>query len=409
MDAALARAIGARVRSARAGNRQTQVVVAGLTGITTDYLYQIERGKKLPTLSVLTQLAKVLNVPTSTLLAEPCTPVARPRADVDSDTGKALHRALTQPGPASEPPVLPELHDQVRSAWRVWQTSPHRYSKLGTQLPILITAVKRAEQLSSAEDPPLERRNACRCAADLYGLLRTVAKRVGRADLSLLVADRAIRAAEAADDPLRLAAAQWNLAHVLLAEDEPGGAESIAMCAADALSPLLQENGESALDAAALVGALTLLGAVAAVRHGQVWTARERIRQVAPLAQRTGERNVHWTAFGPTNVAMHAVNVEVEAGDTAEGLRLAENVVHDRSPSIERRVAFLLDQAKGYSQRKDFGSALALLQVANREAPEDVANRPTSRRLLTTVIQRGRRGVAAEAAHLAQAVGLDVG
>jgi hypothetical protein len=37
-------------------------------------------------------------------------------------------------------------------------------------------------------------------------LLRTVAKRVGRADLSLLVADWAIRAAEAADDLHRLAA-----------------------------------------------------------------------------------------------------------------------------------------------------------------------------------------------------------
>lgn len=34
------------------GNHQTQAVVAGLSGITTDYLYQIERGKKLPALPV---------------------------------------------------------------------------------------------------------------------------------------------------------------------------------------------------------------------------------------------------------------------------------------------------------------------------------------------------------------------
>jgi hypothetical protein len=62
-----------------------------------------------------------------------------------------------------------------------------------------------------------ERRQVQCCAVDLYGLLRTVAKRVGRLDLSLLVADRAIRAAQAADDPHRLVAARWNLAHVLLA------------------------------------------------------------------------------------------------------------------------------------------------------------------------------------------------
>src|SRR6266567_2941493 len=38
----LARVIGTRVRAARVGNRQTQTVVAGLAGITPDYLYQIE-------------------------------------------------------------------------------------------------------------------------------------------------------------------------------------------------------------------------------------------------------------------------------------------------------------------------------------------------------------------------------
>ncbi|MEV5541049.1 helix-turn-helix transcriptional regulator [Saccharopolyspora shandongensis] len=34
----------------------------GLAGITTDYLYQIERGKKLPTVPVLLVLARVLGV-----------------------------------------------------------------------------------------------------------------------------------------------------------------------------------------------------------------------------------------------------------------------------------------------------------------------------------------------------------
>jgi hypothetical protein len=43
---------------------------------------------------------------------------------------------------------------------------------------------------------------------------------------------------------------------------------------------------------------------------------------------------------------MYAVTVEIEAGEVAEGLRLAEQIDHRRSPSIERRVAFLLDQAK---------------------------------------------------------------
>jgi hypothetical protein len=132
------------------------------------------------------------------------------------------------------------------------------------------------------------------------------------------------------------------------------------------------------------------------------------VRAVVPLAERTGERNVYWTAFGPTNVAMYAVSVEVEAGETAEALRLAEQVDQDRSPSIERRVAFLIDQAKGYAQRRDYACALVLLQTANREAPEDMAHRPVAHQLLRTVIHRGRRGIAAEAAQLANRVGLPI-
>jgi hypothetical protein len=151
-----------------------------------------------------------------------------------------------------------------------------------------------------------------------------------------------------------------------------------------------------------------LLGAVASVRRGEVWTARERVRATLPLAERTGERNVSWTAFGPTNVAMYAVSIEVEAGEAAEALRLGERVDHDRSPSIERRVAFLLEEAKAYAQRREFASALVMLQTAKREAPEDVAYRPAAHRLLRSVIEHGRRGVAAEAARFAERVGLSI-
>ena len=403
MDEQLARVIGARVRAARMANYRTQVVVAGLAGITADYLHQIEHGKKLPTIPVLTQLAQVLNVPLSRLVEQP--PAYGSDQPCMTDMGAALYRALTQTVTPCEPPSVPELHDRVLSAWRIWQTSPYRYTKLGSQLPALITDTDRGEAWYRSESEGPERREMQCCAADLYGLLRTVAKRVGRGDLALLVADRAIRAAEAAVDPHRLAAARWNLAHVLLADRQAEGAEDVAMGGANALAPLVQADD---VEATALCGALTLLGAVASVRRGEVWTARERVRAAAPLAERTGERNASWTAFGPTNVAMYAVSVEAEAGEAAEALRLAERVDHDRSPSIERRVAFLLEEAKAYAQRREFASALVVLQTARREAPEDVAYRPAAHRVLQTVIERGRRSVAAEAAGLAEGVGLPI-
>ncbi|MFC3891626.1 helix-turn-helix domain-containing protein [Lentzea rhizosphaerae] len=399
MDEQLAATIGERVRLHCLASRKSKTVIAGLAGITPDYLYQIERGLKLPTVTVLKQLADVLNVSADELLSST---VKRETPARSGSAGDALYRAFTRPlvsdGGANFDAKA--LRCNILSAWETWQTSATRYSQLTLELPALVVEAEQALRgggnLSAAE-----RREVQRCAADLYALARSVAKRLGRVDVAMLAADRAIRAGENADDPLRLAMAQWNLAQVLLADGEAEGAEDVAMHGAEALDPRFEDD----LDAVALRGALLLVGSIAAARRGDVWRARERVRAVEPLAKRTGERNTLWTVFGPTNVAMHAVSVEVEAGAAADGLRLAEQIDHDRSPSIERRVAFLLDQAKGQVQRRDYGSALVMLSATEREAPEDLKYRPAAHKVLETLVQRARRSVATEAARLATRVG----
>jgi transcriptional regulator with XRE-family HTH domain len=400
VDGDLARALGERVRFARQANHQTQAVVAGLSGITTDYLYQIERGKKLPAVPVLVQLAEVLRVSVSELLGE--TPSSR-RILPPLEAGAAIHRALTRPPLDGDMLPTSDLREQIHAAWHTWQNSPRRYSKLGTQLPHLITDTERLVRHVHGEQGT-ERRQAHGYAVDLYGLVRTVAKRVGRTDLALVAADRGVRAAQTAGDPIRLASARWNLAHVLLAQGQPEGAEAISLHAAESLDSL---TGDS-LDALALQGSLRLLTAVAAVRLGDVWTARDRVREVVPMAERTGERNVCWTVFGPTNVAMYAVSVEVEAGVASEGLRLAEKIEPDPGLSIERRVAFRLEQARGYTQRQDYSGALVMLQAVSGEAPEDVKYRPAARAALSAVVHRARGSVARQAAQLASRVGISI-
>lgn len=400
VDGDLARALGERVRYARQANHQTQAVVAGLSGITTDYLYQIERGKKLPAVPVLMRLARVLRVPVAELLGE-VSPDGRALPPVEA--GAAIHRAFTRPALEGDVPTATQLRDQIRAAWRTWQSSPQRYSKLGMELPHLITDTERLVRRAHSEQPP-DRRQTHRYAVDLYGLVRTVAKRVGRTDLALLAADRGVTAAENADDPIRLASARWNLAHVLLAQGQPEGAEAVALHGAEALDVLTSKS----LDALALQGSLRLLTAVASVRLGDVWTARDRVREVVPMAERSGERNVCWTVFGPTNVAMYAVSIEVEAGEAGEGLRLAEKIEPGPHLSIERRVAFHLEQARGYTQRQDYAGALVMLLAVNAEAPEDVKYRPAARAALKAVVHRARGSVARQAARLAGQVGVSI-
>lgn len=350
------------------------------------------------TLQVLLALAQALGISASTLIDDP--PL---RPNVVAAQGKsvdAVHRALTMPGTTGISPVpAPELRPRVDAAWRLWQASPKRYSTVAPLLGPLAVGVDLALRASPTST---ENRDFQRIAADFYGLVRTVAKRTGRLDLSFVAADRALRAAEASGDRLRVAAAQWNLAHVALAEPDFAIAEDIALTASRSLTDRTD-------DAAALRGSLILVAAVAAARRRDPWVARHRIRAASEIARRTGERNTLWTAFGPINVAMHAVSVELEAGETSEANRIAEGVDYEHSPSIERRVAFLLDQARSHQRRRDYGTAFALLCGVEREAPEDVFHRPAARDILQTVVQRAHRTTANEAADLADRLAVPLG
>jgi transcriptional regulator with XRE-family HTH domain len=393
--------VGERVRFYRQARRRTQAVVAGLAGVTEDYLSQIERGLKTPSTALLHRLARALGVPVSVLFGESPAEAATPGHPLSAAINTALASRGT--GGSGAAPDLALLRNRVEAAWASWQASRHRYTQTGPLLPGLISDVETATRALRRSDNPAQPREACRIAADLYFLLRTFSKRIGRTDLSLLVADRALRAAEDADDPLRIAAARWNLGQVLLTTGEPEVSEEVTIKAAEEIRP--RSDGDH--DRAALYGALWLVAAIAAARNGDGWTARERLRQHAqPAAARTGEGNVMWTVFGPVNVGLHAVSVEMETGEASEALRLADDVDASTSPSIERRVTFALDLARCYDQRHDDAGVLLYLLSAEQESPEDLRYNLLARDLVRGLLRRARPSLAPKARDLAQRIEL---
>ncbi|MBK3585620.1 helix-turn-helix domain-containing protein [Streptomyces sp. MBT57] len=183
--------VGERVRDRRRRLGRTQAVLAGLCGITTDYLSQIERGLKTPSGDVLARLAAELQVPVGTLLGD--TEPERPPETVSGSS--RVVQALLQRHGLRKPTPAGELRARVEHAWKVWQTSPRRFTEAEALLPDLIRDVEgTVRALRTGNDAPV-RREALRVAADLYGLLRSYYRRTGRPDLSLMVADRALRAA----------------------------------------------------------------------------------------------------------------------------------------------------------------------------------------------------------------------
>ncbi|AQW56491.1 hypothetical protein [Streptomyces violaceusniger] len=205
-------------------------------------------------------------MPTAALLADTPTP-SRVLPDT---TEPAIVQALMGYGPPRSAPAAEPtaLRERVESDWRAWQSSQTRFTDMAGVLPSLIADAEHAARAHRSAEDTGRRRDVMRATADLYLLLRSYLRRTGRVDLSMMAADRAVRAAEEADDPLRIAAAQWNLGHILLAAQEPDGAKQVALRAVDEL----RQVPMAASDRVAMSGALQLVAVVAEARRRN-WSA----------------------------------------------------------------------------------------------------------------------------------------
>lgn len=160
--------IGERLRLYRTGKGKTQAVVAGLAGVTEDYLSQIEGGLRTPTLPLVHRFSKILGVRVSELLGESATE----HDERVHPVGYAVQRALMSYSGADDSPDLVSLRGRVDLAWSLWQGPAHRDTEVSEVPPDLIIDVQAAQR-GLAHGEPDERRKAQRINADLSFLLRT--------------------------------------------------------------------------------------------------------------------------------------------------------------------------------------------------------------------------------------------
>ena len=393
--------IGALVHLYRIKRKMSTTSLATHAGITVRYLEMIEADSKTPSVPVLRKLAKVLGVRTSALLGEAPSedhegPVNPRLAEVERALYTYRSLALADP---RQLPTLDELGEQISAAKQAWYTSPSKYSDVLRVLPDLIVHSERAvyEYNHSVQ--------ACRQISELYQLARQVLKHVGRVDLGSVVSDRAMRYAEETEDPLVIAAATWSLAHCMLSDDMPAGSLEVAMKGREALEPLLPDGTPEYFS---LYGGLLLVAAIASLRTGDPWRARELLREPAhKAALRVGDgHNYHQTVFGPTNVAIHMVSVEHEQGEITEALRLADDVDISQIPSLERQTSHLYQVARCYECRNNDAAVFVHLKMAERICPQDFQHTRVVRSMVTTLVKRAKPSYAPEVREFAGRIGL---
>ena len=393
--------VGERVAWYRRRRGMSQEVLAGLIGRTADWLQRAENNRiQLDRLSVIRSLAEVLDVSIGDLIGEPT--LLDWTADSRTQTVPALRAVLmdySQLSPLlatgdsdSEPPALDQLARQVDAIFEAYQHS--RFGYVTAQAPGLLQDTVTAARAADGDDAI----RAHELLALSYQAAASVLTKLGEADLAWIAAERGLTAAQRTDSKVILGSLFRSVAHTLLSTGRFQPAVQLVDRAAGVLG---DELGTADGPMLSVYGSLFLTGAMAASRAEDRPTTRAFLQEAQQAASRLGtDANYMWTAFGPTNVAIHQVNTAMELGDVQIALDLGPALDTSGLPT-ERRVRHALDVARAYSARNRRDEGLAIVLDAERIAPEQVRHHYISRQLVLTWMRQQRRTPSLELAGLA--------
>lgn len=399
------KSIGERIQIIRTRTGKSRAVVAGLVGRSEDWLRDVENGRlqNPPPLDMLLSIAQVLGVRDLTEITgehELLVGVAR-RAG--HPVVPAIREAIEGVDLAGNAPLVDgdELQARVARAWRIWHESENPRADAGAMLPSLITDGRRAMRRGEGQ----HRRTAAAALVGAYVLSEQVLAWVADAPLLWLAADRAMGAAEVADDPVSLAAASWVLGNVWRSTGREEDAYSLAQDAVTLLEPRLDDSA----DARALWGSCQLHSAITAGRLGREGDALRSIDQALEMARALPSGTAHpWTLFGLPNTEVTAVSVQVELRKSGGALEAASIVDPDAVPSVDRRARLWLELSRAYEQQKDWTGTLGALQTATSISEESMQCHPLSRNLASELVIHGGKLIARESRALATRLGVTV-
>lgn len=378
--------VGERVAFYRRRRGLAQATLAGLVGRSEDWLSKIERGEReIRRLDVLVEVARALRVTLGDLLGEP----VLMEDDQKNDDVPAVRDALMAPQRLSKTlfggGIEPEYVDPKPVAmWAEDAWSDYQGGRIGKVVAALPRLIKIAQQMESASGDGSYRRRCAAVSARIHHLAATTLSKVGEADLAWIAAERAMQAADTADDPLVLASAARSGTHALLAVGRFEDALQLGDAAARWLTPRMNAGDADALS---LYGMLHLRSATAAARHQDRGTANELLGKAENAAESLGEDGNYWqTGFGPTNVALHRVSAGLDLGDVA--YVVDQGQVDTSTLPVERQVMHLIDYARALSLLARDEDALQVLLTAEDKSPQLVRHSAIAREVVRTMYRR---------------------
>jgi transcriptional regulator with XRE-family HTH domain len=380
--------IGERIAFYRRRRGLSQVILANLVGRTEDWLSKIERGEReIRRLDVLADVARALRVTLGDLLGEP----VLLEHEEEHDDVPAIRDALMAPRRLSRtlfsssmpleyinPGPVARL---AEGAWSSYQRGD--LSHVVEALPGLIKTIQQMEAAST--DNAAYRRSCAVVSARVHHLAATTLSKIGEVDLAWIAAERAMQAADDADDPLVLASAARSGTHALLAVGRFEDALELGEVAVRWLRPRMGAGDPAALS---LYGMLYLRTAVAAARRQDRSTVYGLLAQAGRAAAQLGVDANYWqTGFGPSNVELHRISAALDLGDVVQVIDSAERINVEHLP-VERQVTHLIDLARALSLVARDDEALQTLLTAEQKSPGIVRHSVVVREVVRSMSRR---------------------
>lgn len=393
---------GERIRHLRERRGMSRVVLANLVGYSADWLKRIEAGQRGISIPALVRLARVLRVDDLSVLIDgevemPVSAWEGPHHPAGEAAREIAGVASFRPARDGAAPDVEALGGAVAAAWRDWHALPDNHSVVATVLPGLISNLHRAVVVL---DGP-QRRRASGFLASAYGLAQHLAVDLVEPQTGRIIADRAARAAQVADDPVSLAFGAWTQGHVLRSVD----ADAALRVVAEAAGELEQHMDEP--DAMGLYGSLCLHMGISAAYQGdngdawRFWDTADQMAQALPPGYFHPQ-----TIFGQANVDIHGVSIAAELRRFGEAVSRADRIDPSRVPSRERRGRLYAEMAAGHLQRRELEQARRFLQRSYAESPEEAPFSPLTRGVAVELVRTATGSLKAEAVALAEQMGV---
>jgi transcriptional regulator with XRE-family HTH domain len=266
------------------------------------------------------------------------------------------------------------LNTAVAAAKRNYQDC--RYSTVIGSLPQLLADLRAA--CASLEGDSRLQSEAL--SAEAHHVAASILLKLDHEGLAWIAADRSMQAARNSQDLTIVGSSARIITHTLMNGGHFGAATETASSFAQRID---RDTDEHSPDFLSVYGALLLRGAVAASQHSDRHTAATLLDEAQDAGRRLGgDFNHRWTAFGPTNVQLHRVNIALRLGDAGAAVQEARTINMDRIPLTERKATLLMDTSQALTQWGKHEKAYDVLRVAHQMAPEEISSRPAVHRML---------------------------